>query len=213
MVKNRHGGRFSLLFEVEIKHRQIMKLTHLLAPLFLFAALSVSAQKEETLFNSSDIRISGIWASIDHNYSFFEEEYAYGRGFSIGIEVSRSLYIGYARNSFRQEPVTGPDNRRLDLYYDGLQLAYAPNSTRLLHPRFGLFAGGGKATVEGIDDDPVYVLKPSAGVELNATQWFRVGLEAGYRFVTYDDIPEYSSSDFSSPFVNIALRFGLSWGN
>lgn len=190
-----------------------MKITRLLSTLFLLSALSLTAQEEQTLFNTSDIRISGIWGSIDHNYSFFEDEYAYARGFNIGIEVSRSIYIAYARNSFRQEPVTGPEGRRLDLYYDGLQLAYTPNSERLLHPRIGFFAGGGKATVEGVDDDPVYVLKPSAGVELNATQWFRLGLEAGYRFVTYDDIPEYDSSDFSSPFVNIALRFGLSWSD
>lgn len=190
-----------------------MKITHLLSTLFLLSALSLSAQEEQTLFNSTDIRLSGIWGSIDHNYNFFEDEYAYARGFNIGIEVSRSIYVGYARNSFRQEPATGPDDRRLDLHYDGLLLGYAPNSERLLHPRFQFFAGGGRAIVEGVDEDPVYVLKPSAGVELNATQWFRVGIDAGYRFVTYDDIPEYNSSDFSSPFVNIALRFGLSWGD
>lgn len=189
-----------------------MKNTYLFTTLFLLGALSLTAQKEETLFNSADIRISGIWGSIDYNYSFFDEEYAYARGFNIGIEVSRSIFIGFARNSFREEPATGPDGRRIDLHYDGLLLGYAPNSERLLHPRVSFFAGGGRATLEGIDDDAVYVLKPSVGLELNATQWFRIGLEGGYRFVTYNDIPELSAGDLSSPFVNIALRFGLSWG-
>lgn len=211
MVKNRHGERFYLLFEVEIKHLRIMKITHLLTTLFLFAALSLSAQKEETLFNSSDIRLSGIWGGLDYNYSYFEDDYAYARGFHIGIEVSRSIYVAYARNNFREEPTIGSSGRRLDLYYDGILLGYAPNSERLLHPRFQLFAGGGTATVENVGDDAIYVIKPSAGLELNVFQWFRIGLEAGYRFVTYDNIPDYEN-DFSSPYVNIALRYGLSWG-
>ena len=190
-----------------------MKITHLLTTLFFISTLTLSAQKEETIFNSTDIRIFGIWASIDHNYNFFEEEYGYARGFNIGIEVSRSLYIGYARNNFRQEPVTGPESRPLDLNYEGLLLAYTPNAERVIHPRIGFFAGGGKASVENVGEDNVYVLKPSVGIDLNATQWFRLGLEAGYRFVTYDDLPGYDSSDLSSPYVNIALRFGLSWND
>jgi|AntRauTorckE5430_2_1112549.scaffolds.fasta_scaffold23343_2 hypothetical protein len=189
-----------------------MKITYLLSTLFLLSALSLSAQDEQTLFNSTDIRLSGIWGSIDHNYNFFEDEFAYARGFNIGIEVSRSIYVGFARNSFRQEPATGPDGQRLDLHYDGLLVGYAPNSKRLLHPRFQFFAGSGVATVKNVGDDDVYVLKPSAGLELNVFQWFRVGLEAGYRFVTYDNIRDYES-DFSSPYGNIALRFGLSWGD
>lgn len=189
-----------------------MKITQLLSALFLLSALNLSAQEEQTLFNSTDIRLSGIWGGFDHSYSYFEDDYAYARGFHIGIEVSRSIYVAYARNNFREEPTIGLDGRRLDLYYDGILLGYAPNSERLLHPRFQLFAGGGVATVENVEDDAVYVIKPSAGLELNVFQWFRVGVEAGYRFVTYDNIPDYES-EFSSPFVNIALRYGLSWGD
>jgi len=49
-------------------------------------------------------------------------------------------------------------------------------------------------------------------LEVNVLEWFRLGAEAGYRFITDVDVQNLDSSDFSTPFVQLQLRFGFSWG-
>lgn len=188
------------------------KITLLFGTLFMLAVAAQAQQREQTLLGSPEVRLSGIWGSFDHSYAYFSDDFAYARGGSIGIEISRSLIVAYAGNEFRQYPVVGNSGDRFDLQYDGLLLGYTPNSYRAIHPRFNLFGGSGRARLGESEHDNVFVLKPSVGIELNTTQWFRVGLEAGYRFIAYDDFDRAAGADLSSPFVNIALRLGLSWG-
>ena len=108
--------------------------------------------------------------------------------------------------------ITGDDGTEsFRLRHNGLSLAYAPNSNKLLHPRFGVYAGGGRLEIEGDGRDRVFGVTPSIGAELNIASWFRLGLEGGYRFITDVDARGLDSADFSTPFAQIQLRFGFSW--
>jgi hypothetical protein len=81
----------------------------------------------------------------------------------------------------------------------------------VIHPRFGIFAGGGRLDIVGEGRDRVFGISPTAGLELNVTSWFRLGMEGGYRFLSDVDTPGFESSDFSAPFAQLQLRFGFSW--
>lgn len=178
---------------------------------FLLVALSINAQREETLFGSLDM--TGAWYTSTQNFSFFEDDSQYFSGGSVDLEFGKSLYIGWAWNRMRDDAlITGDDGTEsFRLRHNGLNLAYAPNSNRLLHPRFGIYAGGGRLEIEGDSRDRVFGVTPSLGAELNIASWFRLGFEGGYRFITDVDARGLDSADFSTPFAQIQLRFGFSW--
>jgi hypothetical protein len=71
--------------------------------------------------------------------------------------------------------------------------------------------GRGTARLGDVNDR-VYVVQPSAGIEINVFRWFRLGLEGGYRFVSDSNIPELSNQQLSGAFGQASLRFGFSWG-
>jgi hypothetical protein len=181
----------------------------LLAVCYLF---NLSAQKEETVFGNPEIKLSGIWVSLDPSYAYFNDDFSYSYGYSITAEISRTVLLGYISHDFRQEPLVGDDKAEFDLDYNGFLIGYTPKSFKAFHPRLELAAGSGDARY-GSEEDRVFVIQPSLGVEINATRWCRLGLQGGYRFITYDEIEGVSSSDLSSPFIQGSIRFGISWGN
>ena len=173
-------------------------------------AFATTLTAQETLFNSNGLGLSGAWGTATYNYSFLEDDYVYGRGGSFGLEFGNTLYVGYAWTRFRDEAElrNAPDFR---LKYNGLLLGVTPNSYKVVHPRLNALVGGGKIFLRDGNFDRVFVLQPSAGLEINVFKWFRLGLEGGYRFITNDNTPGLTSENISSPFAQIDLRFGFSW--
>jgi len=52
-------------------------------------------------------------------------------------------------------------------------------------------------------------LTPEAGVEVNVTNFFKLGLTGGYRWVNgINQLPGLENNDFSSPVGTITFRFG-----
>ena len=45
-----------------------------LVVVFLFATLGLMAQSEETLFNQTNLRLTGAWGSAAYNFSSFNGE-------------------------------------------------------------------------------------------------------------------------------------------
>ena len=178
---------------------------------FLLISMTAKAQYEETLFGSLDL--TGMWYTSTQNFSFFEDDAQYFGGGSFDLEFGKSLYIGWSWHRMRDDAnITGTDRTELfELRHRGLNLAYAPNAGRVIHPRFGVFAGGGRLNITGEGRDRVFGISPSAGAEINITSWFRLGLEGGYRLITDVDIDGFEASDFSTPYAQLQLRFGFSW--
>jgi hypothetical protein len=178
------------------------------------ATIGLQAQSEETLFSNSRLNLSGAWGSAAYNFSSFGDEWTLIRGGYGGVEFNRDIFIGYGRYETRDRAIIEDGFKNFDLRYNGLVLGIAPNAVKAIHPRFTFLTGSGKVWTEEDDErDRVFVFQPSAGVEFNVFQWFRLGFEAGYRFAGDSDRHEISSGDLSTPFAQIELRFGLSWGD
>ncbi|MEK7257751.1 MAG: hypothetical protein AAB316_23540, partial [Bacteroidota bacterium] len=60
--------------------------------------------------------------------------------------------------------------------------------------------------------DDVFVVQPGAGAEVNIFRWFRLSLEASYRFVSGSDLEVLSDKDLSGLIWDLKFRFGWSWG-
>lgn len=175
----------------------------------LLAAASLHAQNSETIFE--DLDLSGIWFAPGYNFSYFEDDYTYVRGWNFGLEFNEDITLGWGWYNFRDEAAIEEVNDRFDMKYNGLVLGIAPGAHRAVHPRITVLTGSGRVWLSDGDRDRVFVFQPSGGIELNVFRWFRVGLEGGFRLVAGNDLPGVDDGDLSAPFGQIDLRFGISW--
>lgn len=184
----------------------------ILIPLFCLAFVStLMAQREETLFGRNGFDLTGAWGSATYNYSFFDDDYAYNRGGNLALEFGNSFLVGYGWSRFKD--YASPEGLRdFRLRYNGVLIGLVPRSHKAVHPRLTALLGGGKLFLEDSNvTDKVFVFQPSAGLEINVFQWFRLGLEGGYRIVANENVAGLEAQDISSPFAQIDLRFGFSW--
>jgi hypothetical protein len=167
------------------------------------------AQKDETLIGKTGLHLSGIWGGTHIGLSGLNgDNHGMGGGF-FGLEFNKALTIGYGGvNSTESTDYTG----QFGLDYGGLLIGYTYLSHKVIHPRASFLIGSGKLKFKGDADDTIFVVQPSAGAEVNVFKWFRLGLEGGYRFVSNTSLPEPDDEDVSSPFIQMSLRFGWSWG-
>ena len=190
-----------------------MKKVLFIALATLFILTSADAQRDETLLDDGQFRLTGFWFSATHQFSYHEDDFALLRGGYGGFEFNKTLLIGWGRFNYRDR-VNLPDiQAEYEMKFNGFNLGITPQSYRSVHPRINFLAGGGKVKLDDGNSDRVFVLQPSAGVELNIFRWFRLGFEGGYRFVSENDLPGIDGSDLAAPFAQIDLKFGWSWGD
>lgn len=188
-----------------------MKNAILITLLCLAFAGTLSAQRDETLFGKNGFDLSGAWGSAIYNYSFFDKDYVYTRGGNIGLEFGNDFFLGYGWSDFRED-ANVQNLPSFKLKYNGFILGIAPYSQKAIHPRITLLTGGGRVKLGDGESDRVLVFQPSAGLEINVFRWFRFGAEGGYRLIANENLAGLDASDISSPFVQLDLRFGFSWG-
>ena len=190
-----------------------MKQLTLVIYIMLIVGSTLSAQGQETLFGRNGLHFSGIWGAFTNNYSFYDEDRGYHSGGNIGLEFGRTIFLGYAWGKL-QDDISLPDgSTTFQLRQKNVVLSVMPNAHQVIHPVITFQTGSGRVTLSDGDDDRVFILQPSAGMELNVFKWFHAGLEGGYRFVTESDLAQVAKEDLSSPFLQLNLRFGISWGN
>ncbi len=174
----------------------------------LALALSLTAygQRTETLFDDFDL--TGAWGGVTYNYSSYDNDWALLRGGYGGLEFGRNVFVGYGGWRIKDEAEI--NDGEFEFRYGGFMLGITPISHKAIHPRINMLLGPGRIEYEG-DRDRVLVFQPSAGVEFNLFQWWRLGLEGGYRLIANNGLDTISNADVSAPFMQIELRFGFSW--
>jgi hypothetical protein len=190
-----------------------MKERLLLLSFLLFPVFYAFAQDQETVFEYSGLKLTGIWGGPAYGLTPLGEDNVFYRGGFGGLEFNKSLFIAYA-SYWLDERVTIPEypNQRLDFSYKGALLSYAYRSHKTVHPKVSCLIGGGKIDLENEDDDNVFILQPSAGVEINVFKWWHIDILGGYRIVTNTDLVNLSDQTMSAFQAEVKLRFGISWG-
>jgi hypothetical protein len=179
---------------------------------FLFS-LSLIAQKEETVFGYSGLRLTGVWGGPSIGTSKYGENYTFHQGGFLGFEFNNSLFVGWGWYKiedvvqFQDLPILD-----FDMRYNGFMLGYSAFPNKMVHPKFSLLTGGGTFNIESEGKDRVFILQPSAGFEMNLFRWSHASVEAGYRIAANSDYLLLSDSDLSSWFVEFKFLFGFSWG-
>lgn len=180
--------------------------------IFIFVGIvlcSAQAQKDETIFNSNRVKLTGVWAGSTNGFVKFRDEFSLNNGGFLTFEFNKNFLIGWSGYG---GGTALDDGREVDINGNDLLLGYGLDSYKSIHPFFYLKTGAGELQLDDATDDNVFVIEPSVGLEANVFRWFRMGIDAGYRFVSGVDMNGLSSGDVSSPFVSLRLKFGWSWG-
>ena len=179
---------------------------------FLFAASSAFAQKEETIIGQRGWGLTGIWGGYNHQYTVFEKKNIYDRGGFFTFEFGKTLLVGWSNYGLSGNVTVNAEQRPFDMRWNTLNLGYNIASYKAVHPIVRMDVGGGIYNIRGVGEDRVFVVQPAAGIEFNVFRWFRVGAEGGYRFVTDAALNPLDSQQLSAPFGQLSLKFGYSWG-
>ena len=180
--------------------------------LFSVCYLTTNAQKAETLLNGR-FGFTGIWIGPKYNFSYFEEDFRYARGGVFGFEFGNTVIIGWSGTRFRDRVRIEGVETAFKLDYSNFLLNITPRSRKAVHPLIGFQFGGGRLNFDNGESERIFVLQPSVGLEVNVFQWFRAGVEGGYRHVSGVDTQGLTTGDVSSAFAQINLKFGFSWGD
>jgi hypothetical protein len=179
-----------------------------------FALFQLSAQ-DETLFNNLDV--TGAFGSVIIETGSINGEVGADVGGGGALVMSPLFIGGYGMGtSYPVHTVTTgekPGDYDIKFGHGGLWLGVAPNSHKLIHFYGSTKIGWGKARLrqdkESVFTDRVFVLTPELGVEINLTEWLKMGLTGGYRWVNgVTHLPELANEDFSSPIGILTFRIG-----
>lgn len=182
--------------------------------LFCLLVASLSAQ-QETLFDDLDV-IGGFGGPIVEIGSINGEVGAdVGGG---GALVMDRLFIGgygmgtdYPEYTIADGENAGQYNIRFK--HGGLWFGYVTEQTKLVHLYSSLKIGWGKSQLrvdkDALFSDRNFVMIPELGVEVNLTDFFKLSLTGGYRWVNgITKLPGLDNSSFNSPIGVITFRFG-----
>ena len=181
----------------------------------LFASIgSLMAQKEETVVGNRGLGFSGIWGGSKHQLTQFGNngKTSYVAGGFFGLEFGKALLVGFGHynliDEFKWDNV---ENQEFDMKWNPMVLAYGFKNYKSIHPQIGVDLGGGKVHLGDVNDR-IFVVQPTAGLEINVFRWFHIGLDGGYRFVNDSSLPSLSDQQLSGWFGQATLKFGYSWG-
>lgn len=191
---------------------------HLLALLpFLFLSLfcstGVFAQKEETVLGGRNFGFSGIWGGTHHQITSFGNANSYIHGWHFGLEFGKSILVGlggyHLVDDVKWDQI---QNQNFEMNWRSLSLGYAFLPYKAVHPTLSVEGGAGRVELTNEGKDNIFVVQPTAGVEINVFRWFHIGLEGGYRFVTDSSLPSLDDASLSGAFGQASFKFGFSWG-
>ena len=152
---------------------------------FIAFCTLISAQKDETIFNATGIRLTGAWGGPILAGTLVDGDVVRQSGSIFALEFNKNLTIGWSSNNVGFPRVT---SSRIDFSYNGLFLNYAPSSHKAIHPSFGMLASGGRFGLEAQDNrekNDIWVAQPHIGLEFNVFRWMKVQMLGGYRFAFF----------------------------
>ena len=104
--------------------------------------------------------------------------------------------------------------------YGGLLMEYIGNPNKLVHYSISALIGAGGVGYRDPNDNywmdsfpndhtsAFFVLEPSAGAELNVSEFFSLNAGVSYRLVRGSDLPYISDDDLSNFSVYLMFKFG-----
>ena len=178
----------------------------------LFTSLGLQAQeKTQTLF--SDENSYGGFGGPIIVFSNINGTVVGDLGWGGAFSVNNFFLGGYKLGNDGAQVEIEDQRYDIDFGHSGFWLGYALKQDNLLHIYSSFRVGWGDVELKQNDDkffdDNLLSVAPELGVELNVTNWMRVGFTAGYRAISgLDSLPNLGNEDFTGIYGALTFRFG-----
>ncbi|MBN1594890.1 hypothetical protein JW933_03085 [candidate division FCPU426 bacterium] len=190
-------------------------------------AMQKPAYEAETLF-ASRIYAHGGYGAFGNKITTYDGKTGYMAG-GRGAWIINHCFLlgggGYGATCPAIEREFAQEQKKLKFGYGGLELGYVFTPHRLLHFSLqALIGAGGIGYVEEVitgrdeygndiiayegEGDAFFVAEPMLYLEVNVTEWFRLCLGGGYRYVAGVDLKGVSNQDLSGASAELLFKFG-----
>lgn len=194
-----------------------MKKTTLLGLILIVTLAAFSQEKEyQTIFDNQDLRISGMGGPF-MQFTGVAGEFGHMMGGGGAVLLNDFFFGGYGLGLTNAIPdfvnMNNADDR-LSLGHGGFWIGYVIFGDRPVHFTVSSLIGWGEFGIMQSGEyypyirDNIFVLSPTAEVELNLTRYFRIGAGISYNIYTMVDLRGYKSSDLSAPGGFLSFKFG-----
>lgn len=188
----------------------------------------------KTLFGNGKVKFGG-YGAVETKFSPLNDQFGLFVGGRGGVIINHSFILGLGGYGLTtshkvdgykiKDPYYTDSTAYLRMGYGGLHLGYIIEPNEVLHITTGALVGGGWAGYtrsmsnknhnDGWGDNNwayestgFFIVEPSVGAEINITSFFRLELNASYRFVSLVDLPNTKNADISGFSGNLAFKFG-----
>ena len=179
--------------------------------LVFMAALNSLHAQQETVFGNVDV-IGGFGGPYIEIGSINGQVGA-DVGGGGALMLDEFFFGGYGQGTSYPDATINGIDRNIKFSHGGLWFGYVQNQYKILHLFTSLKLGWGRSRLRSEDEpdesDRVFVLTPEVAIEVNLTDFFKLSLGGGYRFVSgVSKLQALDNSDFSSPVGILTFRFG-----
>lgn len=198
-----------------------MKRIYVIIIALLITTSSFSQDDFQTIFGS-DVSFSGYGGPF-MSFTSINGEFAHMMGGGGGVLLNKRFFFGgFGMGNTTKHKVNYIDpntfyypNINLDFGYGGLYFGYIISPNNSIHPAVFLQSGWGDIALSNngntIITDNVFVLNPSAQLEINMTTFFRIGIGVNYQFVNGVNLSGLNNEDFTNFGGFLSFKFG--WFN
>lgn len=156
-----------------------------------------------------------VMAAPMFKFSQMNETFAFLAGGKLGWIINSQYLVG-VEGYWLVNDVPGPEiggilQPDLALKYGGLSLEYLIMPQNTVHFSVATLAGMGSVAYDYSsvkDDDTYWVVEPSVNVYVNMTEYLKLGLGVGYRYISDTDLGGLKGDDLRGVAATLSINFG-----
>lgn len=166
------------------------------------------SQQENNRINRFYVDLVGKSATLNGGWGLFG-------GLRAGYNINNNISVGLVAHGLIPEKIGGSyinrDGRdELHLGYGGLEAAYNYNLSDKFNLTGMMMLGAGRVDYQNSGgDDYFFIMEPGASINYRITNWFGLGLSAGYRFASGVKYADFSNTSFSGWSSSLDFKFGF----
>jgi len=180
--------------------------------ILMVAMSTITYGQTETLI-SNDIDYGGFGGPI-MEFSQINGTTVADVGGGGGLVINNFFVGGYGLGNDAASVTFEDELYDIDFGHGGFWFGLSTPQHKLIHAYASFRVGWGEVELKKNGDreyeDNLLALAPELGVEVNITDWFRLGFTGGYRSVSgVDNLPVLDNSDFTGMYGALTFRYNL----
>lgn len=209
----------------------------IITTLFLFLCIHSFCQRYVDTYDPKDEEVKSLlgkgnelngFGGVDVRITDLTDEKGLIAGGYGGVIVNRRYFLGLGgygiSTDIEFDGTVNDETKPLNLYggYGGVIIGGMIGSKEVIHLSFPVFFGAGQVEVSdknffpnnpndaefAIESSAFFVIEPTAQLEFNITQNFRLAAGMSYRYVTGSELDNLTDEELSGSAIVMSLKFG-----